>query len=128
MSLFKKVFKEQSDNEKSNDFWVELVDIATLNEIEQSELPVLIFKHSTRCGISSMVWRRFKQDYAFSQNEVTFYYLDLLRYRTISNEIAARYDVVHESPQLIVLNRGEVIAHASHSAINELDLAFLISK
>lgn len=128
MSLFKKVFKEQSDNEKSNDFWVELVDIATLNEIEQSELPVLIFKHSTRCGISSMVWRRFKQDYAFSQNEVTFYYLDLLRYRTISNEIAARYDVVHESPQLIVLNRREVIAHASHSAINELDLAFLISK
>lgn len=128
MSLFKKVFKEQSDNEKSNDFWVELVDIATLNEIEQSELPVLIFKHSTRCGISSMVWRRFKQDYAFSQNEVTFYYLDLLRYRTISNEIAARYDVVHESPQLIVLNRREVIAHASHSAINELDLASLISK
>ncbi|GAB1309220.1 bacillithiol system redox-active protein YtxJ [Urechidicola sp. KH5] len=128
MSLFKKVFKEQSDNEKSNDFWVELLDIATLKEIEQSELPVLIFKHSTRCGISSMVWRRFKQDYSFSQSEVTFYYLDLLRHRTISNEITARYNVVHESPQLIVLNRGEVIAHASHSAINDLELASLIAK
>jgi bacillithiol system protein YtxJ len=51
------------------------------------------------------------------------HYLDLLNYRDVSNEVGYKFQVMHQSPQLLVLRNGVVVAHASHGAINEMDLA-----
>ena len=94
-----------------------LEQIDYLKELSKQNL-VVIFKHSTRCGISSMVWNRFQNNEYLEHEEVKFFYLDLLSYRDISNEIAYEFQVLHQSPQLIILKNQEVVHHSSHAAID----------
>ena len=82
----------------------------------------VIFKHSTRCGISRMVMNQFVDAYDFTESDLDLYYLDLLNYREVSNEVGFKFQVMHESPQILVVKNGVVVAHASHGAINEVDL------
>ncbi|RZJ30432.1 MAG: bacillithiol system redox-active protein YtxJ, partial [Flavobacterium sp.] len=86
------------------------------------EKPVFIFKHSTRCGISRMVLKNFESNYSLSDDEIEPYFLDLLSHRGVSNEIAGRFNVVHQSPQLILLRNGECHYTASHSDIDAAEL------
>jgi len=85
--------------------------------------PQLIFKHSTRCSISRFVLKDFTAHFSYSANEFGCHYLDLLNYRQISNAIAARFEVEHQSPQLLVIKDGKAVADASHEGINELQLS-----
>jgi len=124
MSLFKNIFG--STNEESNSSaidWRELTDLGQLNEIDDAsfEQTVLIFKHSTRCGVSRSVLRQFENEFD-SAIKITPYFLDLLEHRDISNEIASRFGVVHQSPQLIVIKEGKAIYNASHDSIDAHDL------
>lgn len=130
MGLFNKLFGASTDSgageAKQEDAtpWINLTKIEQLDEIvERSETKTqLIFKHSTRCGISRMVMSQFKKEFQLSENEVDLYYLDLLNYRTISGGIAEKFQVIHESPQLLVIKNRVVLAHESHSGINQLEL------
>lgn len=130
MGLFNKIFgdeKSSSDASKPEQTtpWINLTAVEQLDEIiERSKTKTqIIFKHSTRCGVSRMVINQFKKEYALSENDADLYYLDLLNYRTISAEIAEKFQVRHESPQLLVIKNGAVVAQDSHSGINNLDLA-----
>ncbi|GAB4137502.1 MAG: bacillithiol system redox-active protein YtxJ [Bacteroidia bacterium] len=76
----------------------------------------VIFKHSTRCSISLMAWDRLQRQWNLDEN-TALYYLDLLQYRPISNEIAERFHVEHQSPQVLVIRNGNCIYHTSHSDI-----------
>jgi len=99
---------------------IQLTDLSQLDAIaspENSKISV-IFKHSTSCGISAMVLRRFENGLEDLQGKIDYYFLDLLRYRPISNEVASRFQVRHESPQLLVIQNGVVIHHSSHSQID----------
>jgi len=122
MGIFNKIFgtdNKQPKEEKQALPWRELKSIAQLDEIAQASKTKTqaIFKHSTRCGISRMVVRNFESSFDLSENEVDLYYLDLLNHRDISSEIAAKFQVFHESPQFIVIRNGVTVHHASHSAI-----------
>lgn len=130
MGLFNKMFNGSSDAEKKssnaeNTPWVELDRLEQLDEIVKAsnEQPQLIFKHSTRCGISRMVISQFKKAYQLPEDQATLYYLDLLNHRNISQAIADRFKVMHESPQLLVIKDGTAVAHESHGAINNMDLS-----
>lgn len=79
--------------------------------------PVAIFKHSTTCGISGMVLRGLQSQYDIEASQLDFYYLDLKAHREVSNEVAARFQVWHESPQIILIKNGTAVYHASHSAV-----------
>ncbi len=85
---------------------------------ESYERTVVIFKHSTRCSISKGVLSKFEGQIEESDADVAYYFLSLLRYRDISNEIAERFGVVHQSPQIIVLKDGKAVANASHRKID----------
>ena len=85
----------------------------------KSEL-VVIFKHSTRCSISSMALNRIER--GWDLDNVKFYYLDLLEYRYLSNEVSERLGIIHEAPQLIALENGAIIYSSSHNAISLEDL------
>jgi bacillithiol system protein YtxJ len=78
---------------------------------------VAIFKHSTRCSISSMAKSRLERSWNTGQKKIPIYYLDLLAFRSISNEIARRFSIEHESPQLIFIKNGKAIQYASHTSI-----------
>ena len=83
----------------------------------QENLGVVIFKHSTRCSISSLAKNRLSSDWDFNE-ELPIYYLDLIAYRALSNKIAEKFNVQHESPQLLILKKGECIYDASHMSIS----------
>jgi bacillithiol system protein YtxJ len=91
--------------------------------VERSkEVPCLIFKHSTRCSISTMAKYRLEDDWDFSDEKLEAYYLDLISYRSISKEIVERFKVHHESPQVLLIKNGECTYDASHLdiTVNEL--------
>ena len=94
--------------------WIPLTDSKQLDEIIENSGTKYqaIFKHSTRCGISSGVLRQFERQE--DTGEIDFYYLDLLSFRSISDEIASKFGVLHQSPQLLVFKDGAVTAHGSH--------------
>ena len=108
--------------------WHVLGKMDQLDEIieESKTKPVAIFKHSTRCGVSRGVLKMFERDYTLSDNQVKLYFLDLIQNRDISNEIAKRFNVHHESPQMIVIKNGEVVHHDSHHAIEASHLTKFI--
>ncbi|MBU3662306.1 MAG: bacillithiol system redox-active protein YtxJ, partial [Bacteroidetes bacterium] len=84
-------------------------NLSQLQEIDElsKEKSVIIFKHSTRCSISAMALNRFEKAYAAENpNTLPVYYLDLLQFRPISNEIANRYGIEHQSPQTLLIKNG----------------------
>ncbi len=92
--------------------------------IERSrEVPCAIFKHSTRCSISSIAKFRLKNEWYFPEEEVEVYFLDLIAYRPVSQLIADTFQVQHESPQLLLIKDGTCIYHASHLDITVPALA-----
>jgi len=82
------------------------------------EKPQIIFKHSTRCGISSMAKHQLEHDWDIDEEQVDMYYLDLIAHRDISNQIADLTGVVHQSPQIIILLNGKAVFDTSHHAIS----------
>lgn len=84
--------------------------------------PQVIFKHSSRCFISSMVKSRFENDWQYSNDEFIPNFLDIFSHRDVSNYIAEKFSVHHESPQIILVNRGEAIFDESHQQIYSAEL------
>ena len=83
---------------------------------------IVLFKHSTRCSISTIAKMRLEEEWNISKDDFEKYYLDLIRYRNISNEISERFQVHHESPQILVIRNGEAIYDVSHLDISILDI------
>ncbi len=104
--------------------WISITHIDQLNEIIalSNQKPVVIFKHSTRCSISRTVLKQFEREFNLA-NETETYFLDLLKYRSISNEIANQFNVFHQSPQLLLIKNGKSLYNASHSDIDASELA-----
>ncbi|WP_412985374.1 bacillithiol system redox-active protein YtxJ [Pontimicrobium sp. IMCC45349] len=123
MGILNKIFKTEQKEEKTLP-WIPLNTVAQLNYIEEKskKKTQVIFKHSTRCGISKMVINQFIEAYSLTEKDLDLYYLDLLSYRDVSNEVGYKFQVMHESPQLLVIQNGNVVAHASHGAINTIQL------
>jgi len=124
MGLFTKIFGGNGEKKEEKLLpWRELTAIHQLGEIESNshEKLQVLFKHSTRCGISRSVINRFVSDYDLSI-DADLYYLDLLNYRDVSNEIAHKFQVLHQSPQILLIKEGRVIHHASHHEIYANDV------
>ena len=85
---------------------------------ESKQKPVVIFKHSTSCSISATAKGRLERQWNESElKEVKPYYLDLLAYRPVSNQVAQVFDIEHESPQLLLIRDGKCVYDASHLGI-----------
>jgi bacillithiol system protein YtxJ len=107
--------------------WIPLTDEKQLNEVvvNSNTVPQVIFKHSTRCSISSMAKNRLdKKD---APAGINFYYLDLIKYRNLSNKIARDFQVTHQSPQVLVIENGECVYHESHSGIDFEEIESVVS-
>lgn len=124
MSLFKNIFgSSEEGNQSSKIEWRQLTDLGQLNEIIDlsNEKAVLIFKHSTRCSISRFALKQFENEFDLEE-KITPYFLDLLNHRDVSNEIANRFDVFHQSPQILLIRNGKAIFSTSH---DDIDAKFL---
>ena len=98
--------------------WTQLQSTDQLNEIKNLPGYSIIFKHSTRCSISMMAKKRLELDWDDLPENLPLYFLDLIQYREISNQIAQLFHVYHESPQLLLIKDGECILDQSHGGIS----------
>ncbi|NQW36725.1 MAG: bacillithiol system redox-active protein YtxJ [Flavobacteriales bacterium] len=125
MSFIKSLFKSENNpkSDKPNFPWKALENENQIAELieESNNNPVAIFKHSTRCGISRMVIKQFEKQTA-NTDGASFYYLDLLQHRNISNALASTFEITHQSPQLILLKNGKVAAHDSHNGLLRIEI------
>nr|MBS0037422.1 bacillithiol system redox-active protein YtxJ [Saprospiraceae bacterium] len=115
------MFRQDSSVPK---LWENITDLKILKAAHDrsNDQPVYLFKHSTRCGISSHAKSELQEWHRKNINKAEVYYLDLIAYRSISNQISENYRIPHQSPQIIVLVNGEAVHALSHSSINEVDL------
>lgn len=102
--------------------WLPLVTNDQLEEINQRSFDpslkgVMIFKHSTRCSTSSMALNKLERNWDLSNTVFPIYFLDLLKFPSLSSTIAMSYNIRHESPQVLVIRNGKCIYTASHSSI-----------
>ena len=103
--------------------WNLLTSEAQLTELlEKSKVnPQVIFKHSTRCSISSMIKNRIERESV--PPGIDFHFLDLIANRSLSNRVAEDFKVNHESPQVLLVRNGECVYHESHYAIYMEEIA-----
>ena len=122
--MFKKLFGSKEPKEEKLLPWIPINSVAQLSAIEEKSKSKtqVVFKHSTRCGISRMVMNQFVSAFDLDRTHIDLYYLDLLSYREVSNEVGYKFQVMHQSPQLLIIKNGVAVSHASHGAINEIDL------
>ncbi len=104
--------------------WIPLTSISQIDEIAErsKEIPCVIFKHSSRCGISAMAKFRLKGDWGFAEGELEAFFLDLISYRDVSDAVEEKFSIRHESPQLLVIQDGNCTCHASHLDISLREL------
>lgn len=102
--------------------WITIQDEQQLEQIkEKSKIrPQVIYKHSVRCGVSSVVKSRLEK--ATLSGDMDYYYLDIIHFRSISNKIAEEFQVYHESPQVLLIRDGECIYDESHMGINAQEI------
>lgn len=127
--MLKKTFSQwlggnrQQTSENSADFpWADLKDLNQLKDEGGNDTGKIqiIFKHSTRCGISSMMLRRFEVDWKQHTTGKDFFLLDLIRHRGLSNAVAEIYGVHHQSPQVLIVKESTLVASRSHGDICSL--------
>jgi len=120
MKLFSNIFKTAARVNKPEINWIPLTEnnqLDTLIKLSNTKA-VLIFKDSTRCGISRMALKNFEKQYDLNGSQIELYYLDLLNNKTLSNEIATKFQISHQSPQVIVIQNEKVIYDDSHYQIS----------
>lgn len=131
MGLFGSLFGSKNENGDGNGTekvekspWIPLTSVEQLGDIERKSAsrPQVIFKHSTTCGVSRMVLNLFEKNPILREDALDLYFLDLHRHRETSDETAQKFQVLHQSPQLLVIKNGQTVAHASHGGVTEIDL------
>lgn len=110
--------------------WNKLTQPSQLEEIKalSFEKPVLIFKHSTRCSISSMSLDRLIRNWKEEDKEkVEPFFLDLIAYRNLSDQIEDFFGVPHQSPQVLLIKDGTAVYDNSHFGISYPEIMSKIS-
>jgi len=128
MGLFDGIFNNNKEEKVAEETFVNWIPLTSLEQLESIKTAseteaILIFKHSTRCGISRMVIKQFENLFTEETKNLKSYYLDLLNYRNISDEVGYSFQVMHQSPQLIVVRNGVAVAHSSHNDITQTNLS-----
>lgn len=127
MTIFSKIFNQKAvdTTDKSFDWlktaeqWQHLIQTST-------EKPFIVFKHSERCSISRWVWKQFANDYNLSEDLATLHLVDVVSDRSISQLIATDLQIMHESPQVLVVFQNKCIYHATHERIQFAEVLRII--
>ena len=104
--------------------WVQLESEDSVEEVfTASETRIqLILKHSQSCAVSFFAKQNLDSVPLEEWPEMDRSMVEVVRFRPISQYIAQKTSVRHESPQVLVIVNGEVIFHTSHSEVNKVNI------
>ena len=127
MGFLKNIFGDKTSKEVEETYlsWTPLISLEEINTIKEiSKIQsILIFKHSTSCGISRMVMKQFESLFNEENKHLKVYYLDLLNFREVSSKLSEVFQVIHQSPQLLVVKNGISVYQESHYEITKVNLS-----
>ena len=127
MGFLKNIFGDKTSKEVEETYlsWTPLISLEEINTIKEISInqSILIFKHSTRCGISRMVMKQFESLFNEENKQLKVYYLDLLNFREVSSKLSEVFQVIHQSPQLLVIKNGISVYNESHYEITKVNLS-----
>ena len=127
MGFLKNIFGDKTSKEVEETYlsWTPLISLEEINTIKEISInqSILIFKHSTRCGISRMVMKQFESLFNEENKHLKVYYLDLLNFREVSSKLSEVFQVIHQSPQLLVIKNGISVYNESHYEITKVNLS-----
>ena len=127
MEFLKNIFGDKTLKEVKETYlsWTPLISVEEINTIREiSKIQaILIFKHSTSCGISRMVMKQFESLFNEENKHLKVYYLDLLNFREVSSKLSEVFQVIHQSPQLLVIKNGISVYDESHNEITGVNLS-----
>ena len=130
MEFLKNIFGDKTSKEVKETYlsWTPLISVEEINTIREiSKIQaILIFKHSTSCGISRMVMKQFESLFNEENKHLKVYYLDLLNFREVSSKLSEVFQVIHQSPQLLVIKNGISVYDESHFEITKVNLSKFI--
>lgn len=103
--------------------WIPLESLEQLDEIRllSETAPCVILKHSTRCSISTVALERLNNSTTPSSG-AHYFYLDLLKFRPVSNSVAEQFEIHHESPQVLLISKGQCVYEETHLGIDPIEL------
>jgi bacillithiol system protein YtxJ len=101
--------------------------VKTIQELDRAldesrERPVLLFKHSLTCPISTRAFNELQSYLVNADPRISYKLITVQTARAVSDEAAARLQLDHESPQAILVRHGREVWNASHSEITTLAL------
>jgi bacillithiol system protein YtxJ len=107
--------------------------LSTTAELDQAlersaERPAVIFKHSPTCGISAQAFESITEWLTGGVPDADFYVVPVQASRALSTLLSQRFGIRHESPQVMVINRGEVAWHGSHFRATATSIAAALDK
>jgi bacillithiol system protein YtxJ len=107
--------------------------LSTTGELEQAiagsaSRPIVIFKHSPTCGISAQAFESIVESLEGKAPDVDWFIVPVQASRAVSTELARRFAIRHESPQALVIDRGEVVWHGSHFRATATSIAAALDK
>jgi bacillithiol system protein YtxJ len=127
MGFLKNIFGNKTSKEVKETYlsWTPLISVDEINTIKEisKNHSILIFKHSTSCGISRMVMKQFESLLNEENKHLKVYYLDLLNFREVSSKLSEVFQVIHQSPQLLVIKNGISVFDESHYGITKVNLS-----
>ena len=127
MGFLKNIFGDKTSKEVEETYlsWTPLISVEEINTIKEisKNQSILIFKHSTRCGISRMIIKQFESLFNEENKQLKVYYLDLLNFREVSSKLSEVFQVIHQSPQLLVIKNGISVYSESHYEITKVNLS-----
>jgi bacillithiol system protein YtxJ len=127
MGFLKNMFGYKISKEVEETYlsWTPLISVEEINTIKEisKNQSILIFKHSTRCGISRMIIKQFESLFNEENKQLKVYYLDLLNFREVSSKLSEVFQVIHQSPQLLVIKNGISVYNESHYEITKVNLS-----
>lgn len=111
--------------------WNKLTQLSQIEDIKElsEDIPVMIFKHSTRCSLSGMSLDRLLRNWKEEDHKnVLPYHLDIIENRELSNQISKEFGIPHQSPQILVIKKGISVYDNSHFGISYPEIMDVVKK
>ena len=106
-----------------------LTDLSALDAAiaESKDRPVLLFKHSRYCGVSCEALDELQSHIDGAPPQVAYRVITVQTHRPVSDAVAQRLGLRHETPQAILLRDGKIVWNASHFRITASQLDQVVS-
>ncbi len=119
MGLFSAMKNAFSGAETDLENWNELNEKQQVSEViaASEERPQLVYKHSHRCSICFLAKEEVEKSFDAIEEKADMNFVNVVHARSVSNAFAEQTGVRHESPQVLIINKGDVLWHASHHSI-----------